>query len=153
MNRHSGYFELPSLESLWRAIDRRRNPYRHQQTVSIRDTPVEVRWTDRAEQALAQRETPLGVEMQLYFSCVVKKRVLFHEQAEPQAIPVDTRLQVLFRTVQATSCSPEEFAQHFPVQHDFESAAAGKMKPSRLDLDYHHDRWHGEFYVGKPPGP
>ncbi|MGD9000665.1 MAG: hypothetical protein PVF75_09640, partial [Granulosicoccaceae bacterium] len=120
------------------AIDRRLNPYRHRQSVIVRDTPVEVWWTDRAERALAQRDTPLTAEMQLYFSCVVKKRVLFHEQSELEGIPVDSRLQILFRPVESTSCDPEEFAHDFPVKREFQSPAARKLKPAVLEIDYRH---------------
>jgi hypothetical protein len=152
MNTHSGYFEFPTLRTLWVAIDRRLNPYRHRQSVIMRGTPVEVRWTDRAERALTQRDTPLIAEMQLYFSCVVKKRVLFHEQSEPEGIPVGSRLQILFRPVQSTSCDPEEFAHNFPVKREFQSPAADKMKPSALEIDYRYGSWQGVFYVGTHPG-
>lgn len=97
---------------------------------------MEVRWTGRAEQALSQHSKPLVVEMQVYFTCVVKKRVLFYEQDKPQGTPVDERLNILFNVVESNSCDPVEFANNFPVKQVFSSPAANKMKPSALEIDY-----------------
>lgn len=102
---------------------------------------------------LEQRQTPLLVEMQLYFSCVVKKRVLFHahdtgdiEQTD-EIVRVNDKLHVVFRAVQASSCDPVEFARHYPVKQEFRTRPALKMYPSRLKLDYPQDGWLGEFSI------
>jgi hypothetical protein len=147
MNRHSGYFELPSLRHVLQGIDRHRNPYTHGSTLMLRDRPLEVRWTERAERELGKRETPLTAEMQLYFSCVVKKRVLFHDAPDHPGTPVDTRLQVLFRAVESTACDPVAFANNFPVRREFDSAAATRFHPSRLLIDYQAGSWCGEFHI------
>lgn len=147
MNIHAGYFEIPTLTTLRRAIDRRLNPYRHQVDAILRGKPLAISWTARAERALAARDAPLIAEMQLYFSCVVKKRVLFHGRSELPATPVDERLQVLFRPVESTSCDPVEFARNFPVKRAFDSPAAQKLRPSALQLDYRNGSWVGEFFL------
>lgn len=114
----------------------------------LRDNTTEVRWTERAEQAFSDRNTPLIAEMQLYFSCVVKKRILFHEHSEMEGVPVDERLHILFRSVESTSCDPEEFVQNFPVKRELMSPAAGKLHPSALEIDFSKGSWHGEFFIG-----
>lgn len=147
MNIHAGYFEIPTFKTLRRAIDRRCHPFRHHASVPLYGHPMEIRWTDRAERALAARDIPLIAEMQLYFSCVVKKRVLFHDQIELPATPVDGRLSVLFRPVESISCDPDEFARNFPVKRTFESPAAKKLRPSALQIDYRNGSWMGEFFL------
>ncbi|MES9962379.1 MAG: hypothetical protein ABW116_02460 [Candidatus Sedimenticola sp. 20ELBAFRAG] len=148
MNINSGYFQIPTLGGLLQAIDRHRNPYCNKSNTVLRNTPVEVRWTDRAGLALSNLTSPLTVEMQVYFTCVVKKRVLFHEQNDQQATPVTGQLQILFNVVESTSCDPVEFANNFPVKRVFESPAAQKMKPSALEIDYKDGHWSGLFFIG-----
>ena len=147
MSMKNSYFELPSPFAV---MERWLNPQRHQQRLMLRDKSLDVSWTGRAERQLQQLNGPLLAEMQLYFSCVVKKRVLFHQQPpgdELEILSVNDRLQVAFRAVQATSCDPVEFAANFPVQQEFETLGASKMHPKSLRLDYRDGEWVGEFSV------
>ena len=50
-----------------------------QAMVSINGRDVLIEWTRAAAAELARRPRPLIVEVELYFSCLVKKYVLFHE--------------------------------------------------------------------------
>lgn len=149
MNIHGSYFEIPTLSTLLNGLDRRLNPYRHRATTMLRGSPLEVCWTERAERAMAARPSPLIVEMQLYFTCVVKKRVLFHDHFDQLLTPVNDKLQILFRPVESESCDPAAFAQNFPVRRELTTPAAARLKPSRLAIDFQGDDWHGEFHVGK----
>ena len=45
--------------------------------VLINDKPLMVGWTPRAQLELDHRTQPLYVEMELYFSCMVKKYITF----------------------------------------------------------------------------
>ncbi|GAB4356051.1 MAG: hypothetical protein Kow006_22850 [Gammaproteobacteria bacterium] len=145
MKPHSGYFALsPALNPLY-LLDRRMNPTRHLQVVNFRGRGVTIRWTERARQALAERDLPLIVEMQLLFSCVVKKRVIFHEQTDLPTLPVNDRLRIAFRAVQSAACDPVEFARLYPVARELNSAAARKMRPRWLALDYRKGRFQAEF--------
>lgn len=142
---HGSYFALsPALNPLY-LVDRWRNPKRHQHVVNLRGHPLAVRWTERAHRALGRRRSPLMVEMQLYFSCVIKKRVLFHDQPDVNATPVNDKLVVVFRPVESTSCDPIEFARHYPVRREFDSRAARKMHPRWLTFDYTNGSFFGEF--------
>ena len=76
--RNYSYFGAGDFFSPGRLLDRLFHPYRYAHTCSYQGKLLLVRMTNRAQRALDTLETPLLVEMQLYFSCVVKKRVLFH---------------------------------------------------------------------------
>jgi len=147
MSMKNSYFELPSPLLI---LERWLNPLVHTTTMTMRGEPLTVSWTQRAARQLARRDHPLLVEMQLYFSCVVKKRVLFHQAPPIDALEwhaVNEQLQLAFRPVESNSCDPREFAANFPVRCEFDSAGAVRMRPSRLELDYRGGAWNGEFTV------
>ncbi len=132
------------------SVDRWLNPYKHSETFTLNNKPLTIHWTERADIALTQRNRPLIVEMQLYFSCLVKMRVLFHETLELQAIQVSSSLMIVFRAVQATACDPVEFAMHYPVKQQFDNPAINNVSPSQLELDFCHETWQGRFYLTAP---
>lgn len=144
INIHASYF---SIGNPLQYLDRWFNPPRHTKTVTLRDKPLDVEWTKRAQRALGQRDKPLVIEMQLYFSCVVKKRVLFHDSYDLDAVAVNDEITVAFRPVESTSCDPVEFAKNYPVKQEFESTAALKMRPKHLLVDYVHGKWVGEYTI------
>jgi hypothetical protein len=147
MSFKSSYFELPNpLELLQRFL----NPGVHSGEITLNGKPLSVSWTRRAGKQLERRDHPLLVEMQIYFSCVVKKRVLFHEEGHRegvQSVMLGDRLRIAFRAVQATSCDPVEFAANYPEHHEFESAGATKMHARALRIDYRDGQWQGEFDI------
>ena len=147
MSMKNSYFEFPSPFAM---LESWLNPERYHHKISLRGKPLRVSWTQRAERQLQRQNQPLLAEMQLYFSCVVKKRVLFHEQGhndELESVAVNEQLQIAFRPVEANSCDPVEFAANHPVRREFESSGAVKMHPSHLHLDFKGDSWLGEFSV------
>jgi hypothetical protein len=83
--------------------------------------------------------------MQLYFSCVVKKRVVFHDQADFETLAVNDRLQIAFRSIKSAKCDPLEFARNYPAGGVLDSPAAAKMIPSWLGLDFRQGQWQAEF--------
>ncbi len=141
--RHS-YFAIPSLLVF---IDRCLNPRKRSNTIQLHNNEIKVSWTNRAENALKSRDKPLIAEMQLYFSCMVKKRVLFHDETELETVAVNDELKIIFRPVQSTSCSPDEFAQNHPVKQEFKTMGAVKMKPKSLEIDFKKGQWVGEYQV------
>lgn len=145
MNIHASYFALSPAFNPFYLLDKWRNPYRYQHTINLRGHALAISWTQRAQRAMQERSLPLIVEMQLYFSCVVKKRVIFHDHAEFDLVGVSEWLRVGFRPVQSASCDPDEFARNYPVQRPFDSYAAAKMNPRWLLIDYKNDSFVGEF--------
>ena len=147
MNIHESYFSFGAAYNPMPLFERWFNPFNNSKTVDIKEFPVEIEWTLRAERELAHRSTPLIVEMQIYFSCVVKKRVLFHDSTGLETTRVNDKMEVCFRAVESNSCDPVEFANNFPIKSPFESAAATKMHPKNLTVDFKRGQWVGEFTI------
>lgn len=144
INIHSSYF---SVGNPLQILDRWFNPPRHIKTVMLRDKPLEVEWTKRAQLALSRRDKPLVIEMQLLFSCVVKKRVIFHDSYDLDTVSVNDEITIAFRAVESTSCDPIEFANNYPVKQELESTAALKMRPKHLLVDCVRSKWVGEYKI------
>lgn len=144
MNIHNSYF---AIKNPLQIIDDWLHPRRHKSRIDFNGKELLVTWTERAERALLKRDIPLIVEMQIYFSCVVQKRILYHDSAEFPTQQVNNKLELLLRPVEAESCDPVEFAKNHPVSHEYTSTAAKNFRPSRLDLDYKNGQWCGEFGI------
>ena len=117
--------------------------------VMINGKAVHVAWSRRAETALRARTTPLIVELELYFSCLVKKFVHVRERADGHALAwVDDRLALYFRPVTSTTCSPQ-LAEHLGRQPEMEidTPATRRMAPKRVELDFCDGRWTGAFWL------
>ena len=146
MKNHSLFSLSPFLNPIY-FLDRIFNPYQYTQNVSFKDKSLEIKWTKRAQQKLNQISSPLIVEMQLYFSCVVKKRVLFSNDANFTTTSVNKALELAFHPVQSASCDPIEFAKNFPAEREFDSISAKKMRPRELTIDFKQNAWQGEFFI------
>lgn len=142
LNLQASYF---SIESPWRAIDRWCNRFRYRKTVCINQRSVEVNWTERAERVLQHARQPLIVELQLYFSCVVQKRVVFHQRAEFDTVMVDNRVEIAFRPIASAVCDPREFALNHPAGKDLSHGVAARMIPRVVEIDYRQGNWEGRF--------
>ncbi len=130
--------------TLTRTLSRRRRA-----NVRINGKPVAVEWTARAQRALESRPAPLMVELELYFSCLVKKFVHFREHPGSHGVaPVNDRLSLYFRPVMSTACSIET-AERLGRQPETEitTASIRKIAPKRVWLDYRHGSWVGKFWL------
>jgi hypothetical protein len=75
-------------------------------TVTLNGRSTTVSLTSAAEQALAQRTEPLYVELELYFSCLVKKFVHFRADSRGKTtVAVGDKLLLYFRPVTSTACT------------------------------------------------
>ncbi len=142
LNLQASYFSIPSP---LRAIERWCNKFQHRETVRINQCEVEVNWTERAERALQGSRRPLIVELQLYFSCVVQKRVLFHQDANFDTTVVNNRLEIAFRPIASAVCDPREFALSHPAGKDLSQGGALRMIPRVVEIDYRQGNWEGQF--------
>jgi len=142
LNLQGSYF---SIDNPLRVLDRWLNRYRYRQTVQINQRSLEIRWTERAERELDMREQALIVELQLYFSCVVKKRVLFHQRAGFATTRVDERLEIAFHAVASAVCDPNEFALNHPAGRDLSPGPAARMVQNVVEIDYRAGHWEGQF--------
>jgi hypothetical protein len=142
LNLQASFF---AIDNPLRTLDRWLHGYRYRRTVQIDRHPLELRWSARAERELERCRQPLIVELQLYFSCVVKKRVLFHRQVDFATTRVDDRLQIAFRPIASAVCDPREFALRYPAGRDLSAGPAARMIPAIAEIDYRDGRWEGQF--------
>lgn len=116
-----------------------------QHQVDIQGRPLRVILTDAARTALSQRSTPLVAEMELYFSCLIRKQVRFREQAqETTDVVVDDHLSVRFRPVMTRTCG-KDYEGDEPPLTEFPIANSRPYVPHWLQLDFKHGHWQGEF--------
>lgn len=117
--------------------------------VMINGKAVHVTWSPRAEAALRARTAPLIVELELYFSCLVKKFVHVREHAAGHALAwVDDRLALYFRPLTSTTCAPQ-VAERLGRQPEMEidTPATRRMAPKRVALDFCDGHWTGAFWL------
>jgi hypothetical protein len=138
----AGYF---SIKSPLQVFDRWLNPYHHKDNINIRGKNMAILYSKRAEKALQKRDTPLIAELQLYFTCVVQKRVVFHDKTELETIKTNDNLEISYHTVQSNACDPVEFAEKHPVKKELNSKGAQSMRPSTFKVDFKNDQWIGDF--------
>lgn len=115
--------------------------------VVINGRNVAVEWTRSAASELARRPRPLVVELELYFSCLVKKFVHFREQAGGrQTVAASDKLLLYFRPVTSTACS-FEVAERLGRQPETElhGKAVGRIAPKRVSIDYARGSWQGRY--------
>lgn len=116
-----------------------------QSTVEILNRTVRVEWSNAAESAMAGRMDPLMVEMELYFSCLIRKKVRFGDQAySREFLPVTQHLAVAFRPVMTKSCKIDRDNAEAPLA-DFEIKNPSAFVPHWLKIDFRHGNWEGEF--------
>ena len=127
-----------------------------EETVFLYERPLRVLRTARAERALARRDAPLAVELELFFSCLLRQRVRFPESLPAAEGPdvvrtPDGRLLVRFRPVMSRHCGLDEGHQleAFPLQRP------EPYVPRWVRIDYHpRHGWRGEFgYATNEPSP
>jgi hypothetical protein len=144
LNLQASYF---AIENPLRSLERWLHRFRHCQTVRINHREVRVSWTGRADRELQRRNQALIVELQLYFSCVVKKRVLFHHRAvEFDSIRVNDNIEIAFQPVASAVCDPQEFAASYPQGKNLSAGKASRMVPRGVEIDYRRNNWEGQFH-------
>lgn len=140
----AGYF---SITNPFQILDRWLNPFHLKGSINIRGKKMAILYSRRAEKALSQRSQPLIAELQLYFTCVVQKRVNFHDKSELETITASPKLEIAYHAVQSDACDPVEFDKKHPVKQELKSTAAQLMRPSSVQIDYKNGEWLGEFSI------
>ena len=119
--------------------------------VELNGKTVEVHLTRRATNALARLATPLVAEMELYFGCLIRMRVVFREhQDDPPVHRVTDVLGIRFRPVMTQSCrlAPDGAA---PPTTDFPLVEPQRFVPRWLTIDHRGGQWRGEFGLSARP--
>ncbi|MDT8446539.1 MAG: hypothetical protein RRB13_06530 [bacterium] len=107
-----------------------------------------------ARKALDLRERPLYVEMELYFSCLIRKRLLFHEQAPAHLEWAETeggKLRVGYSWMMTKACNLGEVKGGEPPLVPFPGDPQKKRAcwPKWLKLGFRRGAWTGEYGLGR----
>ena len=113
-------------------------------SITFLDKTLEVHITRAAERALAARAMPLMAEMELLFSCLIRKRVRFSEQVADDATLASERLAVRFRPVMTRVCNVAEVGGTPPLD-DFPITDPKPYVPRWLSIDFRKGAWTGDF--------
>lgn len=123
-----------------------------QESIRIDGKAVTVELSKGARQALSERRLPLLAQMELYFSCLIRKQVRFSDQRETvRGVPVNEKLSVEFRPVMTKKCGCAS-ADAEPPLTDFPIAKTYPFIPDWLRIDYRGGQWQGEFGFTKLSG-
>lgn len=112
--------------------------------IDILGKNVTVSLTASAIAALSKRNTPLVAEMELYFSCLIRKKVRFKENLEGDLVSVMEQLLVRFRPVMTKECGIDYEGDEPPLT-DFPIEKPAAFVPHWLKVDFKKDEWIGEF--------
>ncbi|MBT8197504.1 MAG: hypothetical protein HKN01_09890 [Acidimicrobiia bacterium] len=101
--------------------------------------------TPAAEMALAHREVALVAELEVLFSCLVRKRVSFRDEAPGEHTWIAAPgLHIALRPVVYDGCRGETPNGPPPVM-DFDVADPEALLPRSIRIDFHDGRWQGSF--------
>ncbi len=118
-----------------------------QTTVVILGKPVLVEWSASADKKMQGLAEPLLVEMELYFSCLIRKAVRFGRDAQAGNFALaGPQLRIGFRPVMTKACDINDFEGEPPVE-DFPIVKPQAFVPKRLTIDYSGGKWKGEFFL------
>lgn len=112
--------------------------------VTIQNKNVTVTLSKSAEKALAVRGSVLVAEMELYFSCLIRKQVRFKENIEGDLVNVNEKLAVRFRPVMTKVCGTDYDGNEPPLT-DFPIQKPEAFVPHWLKIDFKKNEWIGEF--------
>ena len=113
--------------------------------IMLANKPLKLHLTQAAQRALASRSTPLYAEMELYFSCLIRFKVRFYEQAShSEGVPVSEKLIVNFRPVMTEKCG-KDYEGDEPPLTDFPIVQPDAFVPKWLQIDFQQGQWRGEF--------
>lgn len=119
------------------------------ETIELDNKRIAVRLSARAERAAAQLQAPLVAEMELYFSCLIRKAVRFKPlSVAGEAVPVRGNLYLRFRPVVSRSCGVK-VADGPPPLTDLSIVNPTAYTPDWLDIDFRHGEWVGRFGYGR----
>ena len=114
--------------------------------ITIGNRGVTVKLSQAATKALSKRDKPLTAEMELFFSCLIRKRVRFHDSAD--GIAIAENLHVNFHPVMSRHCHVSEVTDEGPPMTDFPIVNEDAYTPHWLKLDFRKGEWQGEFGYG-----
>lgn len=120
------------------------------ETIEMLGKKITFEISDRAKRQLQDRKKPLFVEMELYFSCLLRKEIRIRETVrekldEEFAVQFSDVLHVSFRPVMTKSCSVSSCQGEKPPLSDFPIKKPRSYVPKWLKLDFKKGEWCGDF--------
>ena len=115
--------------------------------VRLGEREVELRLSTRAQQQLGREPGLLDIELELYFSCLLRKRVYFRTAPHPDCAAranLSAQVSVSFRPVMTRACSIRDVVGE-PEVEMLPLVRTAAFTPRWLALDYAGGRWSGEF--------
>ena len=114
---------------------------------SIEEKQVSVHVSERAMIALGHRTLPLHVNMELYFSCFIKKMVHFSDSPSSfESSQILNNLFASFRPLQSKSCNIHDLgADSKPTLIDLPVVKRKAIVPKHLFIDCRKGKWTGNF--------
>ncbi len=107
--------------------------------ITVSGKAIDVHCTARAKRALAQRDRPLLVELELAFACMARKQVHFHDTPRGgQVIGVTERLNLLITAIVPNTCAVAD------TKTTAKSLARGFL-PKWVRIDHVNGNWVGEY--------
>ena len=116
--------------------------------------------SNKAQLAAEQLNSPLLIEIQIYFSCLLGKRLAFYSDKEIKgAQRVESSLfsellstskklthniYIRFNTVMTKTCSVSDYSGPPPVS-DFKITNQKPYVPNWLNIDFKNNDWAGEY--------
>ena len=123
-------------------------------TVQILGRPVDVEISKAAEKKLQGRDHHLCLEMELYFSCMIRKQVNVRASIDNgMSVFVNDKLEIGFRPVMTKACSVSSCNGDSPPLSDFPIKNAERYIPHWLKIDFRKGNWLGEFGYRKELQP
>ncbi|ADE11393.1 hypothetical protein [Sideroxydans lithotrophicus] len=120
-----------------------------QNTIEISGKKVLVEWSAAADKQMRSLAEPLCVEMELYFSCLIRKAVRFGGNAHSGNFTLAApKLSIGFRPVMTKICRVSD-VEGAPPLEDFPIVRPEAFVPKRLAIDYRSGKSLGEFFLDK----
>ena len=113
--------------------------------VQLQERYLNIKISPGADKALEQRKTPLIVDMEIYFSGIICKKLRFNESKNhSDYTQVNDQIAVGFMPVITQRCDMHGVIESTPTV-DFPITHTEKFIPHWLRIDYHKGQWRGEF--------
>ena len=115
--------------------------------IKLGERELELRLTARGASALRTQRESLDIEMELYFSCFLRKRVNFLAHARGDVASraaLTDNVSVSFRPVMTRACHVQEVVGA-PELETMPLVRTRQFTPKWLELDYAKGQWSGEF--------
>jgi hypothetical protein len=123
-------------------------------TIEMMGKDIELKMSRQARRQLDTMTVPLIIEMELYFSCLLRKQIRVRqiqdsgekelEQSEFFA-KLSDKLHISFRPVMTKSCSVSSCEGERPPLSDFPIQKPRSYIPRWLNLDFKKGKWCGDF--------